>query len=99
MATGCPAPPRGVWNRMTTVALVVIAIVLPGVILWLFRRGAAVYAAIVAWTGFAVYEAWIRATCPGECNIRVDWVLLSPLLFLVTAAAAVSAVRRRRDRR
>jgi len=44
-----------------------------------------------------MHRRWL---CSGECNIRVDLLLLYPLLILLSLAAAVLAVRsilRRRE--
>jgi hypothetical protein len=48
------------------------------------RRGAAVLCAL--WLGYAGYEflMYRRVLCSGECNIRVDLLLLYPLLFGLT---------------
>ena len=57
------------------------------------RRPAAV--AAFAWLLYAFYEYAMhrRWLCSGECNIRVDLLLLYPVLILLSLAAAVLAVR------
>ena len=48
-----------------------------------------------AWALYAAYE-WAmheRVLCTGECNIRVDLLLLYPLLLALSAAAVWAAVR------
>jgi hypothetical protein len=47
---------------------------------------------------YAVYETAMRLRwlCSGECNIRVDLLLIYPLLLAATVAAAVSLLRARR---
>jgi hypothetical protein len=42
---------------------------------------------------FAMHERWL---CSGECNIRVDLLLLYPPLIAVSAAAIVAAIRAKR---
>lgn len=60
------------------------------------RRGWAA-AAGVAWLLYTAYEMGMRLRwlCTGECNIRVDLLLIYPLLALLSVAAIVSALRRR----
>lgn len=52
----------------------------------------------ILWLLYAVYEMAMkrRILCTGECNIRVDLLLLYPLLLLLSIAAAVSGFRGRR---
>jgi hypothetical protein len=38
---------------------------------------------------------WIRMSCSGECNIRVDLLLIYPLLFGVAAWGGVKWLRRK----
>lgn len=51
--------------------------------------------AVVAWLAYVPYEYAMlgRWLCSGECNIRVDLLLVYPALVLVSAAAAVAALR------
>jgi hypothetical protein len=60
----------------------------------LARRGA-ILAAAIAWMLYGVYEYgnFLRITCAGECNIRVDMFLIAPLLAAVSVGAIVSASR------
>ena len=57
----------------------------------------------LAWLVYVPYEyAMLRRwLCSGECNIRVDLLLVYPALVLISAAAAVavlrSAARRRQE--
>jgi hypothetical protein len=68
-----------------------------GLLYWLSRRRAALIAA-GAWLAYALYEESMRRRllCSGECNIRVDLLALYPALVMLSAAAIVSAMRRRR---
>lgn len=47
------------------------------------------------WLLYGVYESLIyaRILCSGECNIRVDLLLIYPILLIVTVAAGVRAVK------
>lgn len=49
----------------------------------------------IAWLLYALYEysMYRRWLCSGECNIRVDLLLVYPLLLLVSIAAAFAARR------
>jgi hypothetical protein len=60
----------------------------------LSRRGLTLYAA-GAWGLYALYELamhW-RWLCSGECNIRVDLLLIYPALALLTLVGIVAAFR------
>ncbi len=63
----------------------------------LYRRSRRTLVASVAvmWLGYALYEYAMRRRwlCSGECNIRVDLLLLYPVLFLASVAALIVAVR------
>lgn len=63
----------------------------------LYRRARRTLVAGVAvlWLGYAVYEYAMhrRWLCSGECNIRVDLLLLYPVLIVASAAALIVAVR------
>ena len=52
----------------------------------------------ILWLSYAIYESLMKARvlCSGECNIRVDLLLISPLLWILTIAALVQFVRRKR---
>ncbi|MEP7181114.1 MAG: hypothetical protein ABI886_02860 [Betaproteobacteria bacterium] len=65
------------------------------------RRGVLSLTAALAWALYTAYE-WAmhaRILCTGECNIRVDLLLMAPVLLVLTAAAAIAAARggRKRD--
>lgn len=66
-------------------------------VLWWHRPRQATAFATVVWIGYAVYEylMYARILCTGECNIRVDLLLLYPFLLLVSIWAAVAAFRKR----
>lgn len=54
--------------------------------------------ASLAWLAYFPYEQAmkLRILCTGECNIRVDLLLLYPLLALVSLIAIVAYARRGR---
>jgi hypothetical protein len=55
---------------------------------WLLRRTPGAGPAAIAWLAYAPYE-WLmhaRVLCSGECNIRVDLLLIWPLLLWATLA-------------
>lgn len=54
-----------------------------------------VAALAVTWLCYALYEYGMRRRwlCSGECNIRVDLLLLYPVLALLSVAALIVAVR------
>ena len=58
------------------------------------RRKLAATAA-VAWLVYAPYEYAMqrRWLCTGECDIRVDLLLLYPLLIVLSLAAVASTIR------
>jgi hypothetical protein len=51
------------------------------------------------WLGYAIYESLMKARvlCSGECNIRVDLLLISPTLWILTIIAVIQFFRRRRS--
>jgi hypothetical protein len=59
------------------------------------------FAAGGVWILYSVYETGMqrRWLCSGECNIRVDLILIYPCLLLMTAAAAFSSMRAGRPQR
>jgi hypothetical protein len=52
----------------------------------------------VTWLLYAAYETAMRLRwlCTGECNIRVDLLLIYPLLLAATVVGIVSLLRARR---
>jgi hypothetical protein len=52
----------------------------------------------VIWLLYAAYETamLVRWLCSGECNIRVDLLLIYPLLLAASVVGIVSLVRARR---
>lgn len=61
------------------------------------RRSGMALAAGLCWAAYAPYE-WAmhaRLLCSGECNIRIDLLLIYPLLAIASVVAVVAALRRR----
>lgn len=58
--------------------------------LWSWRRGLLVGVAAIGWLAYGVYEylMFSRVLCSGECNIRVDLLVIYPILLAVTALGA-----------
>lgn len=79
---------------MLTLLLIVVVLALLFATVWLYSRGVIVQVAVLLWIGFVPYEFWIRANCPGDCNIRADLVFLLPVLLIVSLAAVVSVVQK-----
>lgn len=71
----------------------VIGLLLVGLGRWAGRR--IVLGVGLIWLLYAVYETGMqqRWLCSGECNIRVDLLLVYPLLLVASAVAAVSLLR------
>ncbi len=82
----------GVFIAWPWLALIPAAVFLA--IYRLSRRKVAAGSAL-AWLGYALYEYAIyrRWVCSGECNIRVDLLLLYPALVVITVAGAFAALR------
>ncbi len=52
----------------------------------------------VVWFAYALYEAGMKARllCSGECNIRVDLLLIYPLLWVLTIVALIQLFMRKK---
>ena len=66
--------------------------------LYMAHRRRTVLVAALAWLVYVPYEYGmkLRLLCSGECNIRVDLLLLYPILASISVAAAVAVWRARR---
>lgn len=66
---------------------------------WCMRRRITVGAGVM-WLLYALYELGMkrRWLCSGECNIRIDLLVIYPILLLGLAAAAVGLLRDRAGR-
>ncbi|HWI39575.1 MAG TPA: hypothetical protein VNU64_24230 [Burkholderiales bacterium] len=79
-----------------------LAALVPAAVLgaaYLARRRRLALVTALLWLGYAIYESLMKARvlCSGECNIRVDLLLISPALWILTIASIVQLLRRRRD--
>jgi len=74
-----------------------LAAAIGGVLLGLGRwsRRRVIIAAGILWLYYGLYEFGMqqRLLCSGECNIRIDLLLIHPVLLLALVAAVVSLVR------
>lgn len=79
------------------VAVAFVFGVVAGVV-WQATRERAIGVVSVMWLIYAIYEALMvgRVLCSGECNIRVDLVVLVPILLGVTAGAIAKVELKRR---
>ncbi|MFO1304676.1 MAG: hypothetical protein U1F54_13165 [Burkholderiales bacterium] len=50
------------------------------------------WAAAIAWAAYAAWEGWIRVVTP-DANIRVDLLLIYPVLAVLSAWALYRALR------
>ncbi len=61
--------------------------------LWMFYklRTKSSLLAGVLWVLYSIYEylMYIRVLCTGECNIRIDLLLIYPALLVVSLAATI----------
>jgi hypothetical protein len=69
-----------------------LAALLPAAVLggaFLIRRHPLIGVAAGLWAAYAVYESLMKARilCSGECNIRIDLLLIMPLLYLASLVA------------
>jgi hypothetical protein len=68
---------------------------------WAYRRARlrAVLVAAGAWLAYFLYEEAMRRRilCSGECNIRVDLLLMYPVLAIISAVAIAAVYRRHRN--
>ena len=57
-------------------------------LLFRFRRSNAIFIlAAAAWIAAFFWNNWISGTCSGDCNIRVDLVLIAPIVLFASALA------------
>jgi hypothetical protein len=70
-------------------------------VVWRLARSWLAAAASVLWLAYALYEylMHLRVLCTGECNIRIDLIVLYPTLLAATLAALAHAARRWRQAR
>lgn len=68
--------------------------------LWRWRRAVGAATVCVLWLLYGVYEHLIhaRVLCSGECNIRVDLLLIYPVLLCASVVALWRTARPRLGR-
>jgi hypothetical protein len=75
----------------------ILAAGLGGLCLLLYARSRKLSTAVaaLAWLAYGAYETAMRLRwlCTGECNIRVDLLLIYPVLLVISGIAAVSFMR------
>jgi hypothetical protein len=73
---------------LLAIAVLLILMVLGSVAWFRLSRNAALGLAATLWMFYVPYEYLYRQIlCSAECNIRVDLLLIYPVLLLVTLAA------------
>ncbi|MEK7188144.1 MAG: hypothetical protein AAB691_04860 [Patescibacteria group bacterium] len=70
----------------------------PGVILgglYYWSRMKLIGATAFLWALYAFYETLnlMRITCSGECNIRIDLILMYPILLLMTISSLGAIIK------
>ncbi|MCB1385361.1 MAG: hypothetical protein KDJ80_05425 [Nitratireductor sp.] len=77
------------------IAVIGVALLIVG---FAFRKGGwAVKLAAICWAAYAVWENWVQYQTP-DADIRVDLLLIAPILLVVSIMALVALfVRRKRD--
>lgn len=82
--------------------LVAVALLMAAVTgaVWKIRGESAIGVVSLMWSGYAVYEGLMadRVLCSGECNIRVDLLVIVPILLGVTAGAIAKVEAKKRER-
>jgi hypothetical protein len=65
--------------------------------IWYWSRSRVALVASIAWVVYAAYEYLMlkRVLCSGDCNIRVDLLLIYPLLLLLFLFSVVHGLWRR----
>ncbi len=82
---------------MLTIAFPWITFVVGGAFLvaWRWRRARSAMVVGALWLVYGAYEYLMHARilCSGECNIRVDLLLIYPTLFVASLVAVWNSVR------
>lgn len=68
-------------------------------IFWQVRRHRLMAVTALMWTAYLVYESLMRwrILCTGECNIRVDLLLIYPVLGVMSVVAILYGLKRRSE--
>ena len=66
--------------------------------MYFYRRRTSSLVAALLWAGYTLYESLMKARilCSGDCNIRVDLLLVIPLLWIAAIVAVVQFFRKKR---
>ena len=88
----------GIFIAWPALALVPAAVF--GVLFW-SHRNAVVLVTALLWLAYFPYEMGmkLRVLCSGECNIRVDLLLLYPVLLVLSLVSLALILRARARRR
>ena len=62
-------------------------------LLWMWRRSRLARACSIAWAVYCAYEYLMhaRVLCSGECNIRIDLLLIYPALGVLSLLAILQS--------
>lgn len=65
-------------------------------LLWLKGKRLLTLIGAIAWVGYAGYEylMYTRVLCSGECNIRVDLLVIWPALIVIALVVTAGYARR-----
>jgi hypothetical protein len=60
------------------------------------RKRVSAFLAGLLWSGYSGYEYLMltRVLCSGDCNIRIDLLLIYPLLVIISVVAIVQMLRK-----
>lgn len=65
-------------------------------LLFRYRNSTAIYyLAAASWIAAYFWNRMILQSCTGDCNIRVDLVVIAPVVLIATGFALVKLLRRR----
>lgn len=56
------------------------------------------WAALAGWVLLPIYNRWLLADCMGDCGIRIDLLVVLPVLLTLTVMALWRWIRVRRHR-
>ncbi len=79
-----------------------LALVPTIIFIFIYKRSKCwpVLLAAILWGIYAIYETgmYLRILCTGECNIRIDLLIIYPLLIFVSLFAVVFVIKwKKRD--
>lgn len=68
------------------------------ILLFSYKNGKIHYVTGALLIIYPFYEIWIQSTCTGECNIRVDLLIIYPLLLAFSIASIIKIVIRKKGK-